>query len=500
MTRTTVHLLRHGEVHNPDAVLYGRLPGFRLSDDGQQMAVDAAQALSGRDITAVVASPLQRAQETARPTAEAFGLEIHTDERLIESENVFEGKQVGVGDGVFKRPQYWHHLRNPFVPSWGEPYDVIARRMLAAAISARDLARDHEAVCVSHQLPIWTTRRYVEGRPLWHRPDRRQCGLASLTSITWDDDRIVHVTYSEPAGAAARRPEPARSGLPHTSCGPCGGCGRSAGRSGGPGPYVLQLVRRGWPERRTQWRAGVVRPAAGAAAVAGAQDAPSGPGPYVLQPVRRGWPGRRTCGRRQPMVFWPSSDSRRTSAWPACCAVSAMTCSSTRRTDHDAPGGNHGASGSGCALSRSGWSTTSWSVRAATRSYSASTCSSVSSAVSEKPSAHRSSSWEKTSAPCRANWTHCASVAATCFTSPPRQSALTVVRCRAWSSVSPRTVTRRKERWVRSVCSRSERSSGVAPAGVAVVVVAAGVLMECAFRVVGGCAPDARDRWCQFLT
>src|SRR5918997_588448 len=138
--RTTVHLLRHGEVHNPTGVLYGRMLGFRLSDDGLQMAHDAAEALKGRDITAVVASPLQRAQETARPTAEAFGLEIHTDERLIESENVFEGKRVGVGDGVLKRPQYWPHLRNPFVPSWGEPYVVIARRMLAAAQSARDLA------------------------------------------------------------------------------------------------------------------------------------------------------------------------------------------------------------------------------------------------------------------------------------------------------------------------------------------------------------------------
>ena len=206
MTRTTVHLLRHGEVHNPDAVLYGRLPGFRLSEDGLQMAHDAAAALKDRDITVVIASPLQRAQETAAPTAEVLGLPVGTDERLIESENVFEGKQVGVGDGVLKRPQYWPHLRNPFVPSWGEPYDVIARRMLAAAEAARDQARGHEAVCVSHQLPIWTTRRYVEGRKLWHRPDRRQCGLASLTSITWEDDRIVTVTYSEPAGAASRRP------------------------------------------------------------------------------------------------------------------------------------------------------------------------------------------------------------------------------------------------------------------------------------------------------
>ncbi len=205
-TRTTVHLLRHGEVHNPGGVLYGRLPGFRLSDDGLKMAHDAAEALRDRDITVVVASPLQRAQETARPTAELFRLKIRTDERLLESENVFEGKTVGVGDGALANPANWKHFHNPFTPSWGEPYAQIAVRMLQAAEAARDLARGHEAVCVSHQLPIWTLRRYVEGRKMWHRPDRRQCGLASLTSLTWIDDRLLTVTYSEPAGAAARRP------------------------------------------------------------------------------------------------------------------------------------------------------------------------------------------------------------------------------------------------------------------------------------------------------
>ena len=206
MTRTTVHLLRHGEVHNPGAVLYGRLPGFGLSKDGHTMALDAAEALQGRDIRVVIASPLQRAQETATPIAELLGVSIGTDERLLESENVFEGKPFGIGDGALRRPQHWPHLRNPFRPSWGEPYLVIAERMLAAVESARDQARGAEAVCVSHQLPIWTVRRYVEGRKLWHRPDRRQCGLASLTSITWEDDRVVTVAYSEPAGAAARRP------------------------------------------------------------------------------------------------------------------------------------------------------------------------------------------------------------------------------------------------------------------------------------------------------
>ncbi|MGB8651803.1 MAG: histidine phosphatase family protein [Mycobacteriales bacterium] len=204
--RTTVHLLRHGEVHNPDGILYGRLPGFRLSDDGRKMAVDAAAALRGRDVSEVVASPLLRAQETAEPIAAVFDLAITTDDRLIESENHFEGTKFGVGDGALKRPANWPYLRNPFRPSWGEEYLAVARRMLHAAEEARDRNLGREVVCVSHQLPIWTLRRYVEGRPLWHRPDRRQCGLASLTSLTWEDERLLTVTYSEPAGEASRRP------------------------------------------------------------------------------------------------------------------------------------------------------------------------------------------------------------------------------------------------------------------------------------------------------
>ena len=203
--RTTVHLLRHGEVHNPDKVLYGRLPHFRLSDDGRQMAVDAAEALRGRDVREVCASPLQRAQETAAPIGAVFGLTTTTDDRLIESTNVFEGKRVGVGDGVLQTPSSWRHLYDPFTPSWGEPYLQIARRMLHATEDVRDRNLGHEAVCVSHQLPIWTVRRYVEGRRLWHHPGIRQCGLASLTSLTWEDEELVFVTYSEPAGEGSRR-------------------------------------------------------------------------------------------------------------------------------------------------------------------------------------------------------------------------------------------------------------------------------------------------------
>jgi len=199
VTRTVVHVLRHGEVHNPKGILYGRLPGFVLSAIGHRMATAAAEALANHDITYLVASPLDRAQETAKPFAERFGLEIHSDERLTEADNFFAGRRFGLGDGVLGRPAAWPRLRNPFTPSWGEPYAEIAARMYAALQAARVAAVGHEALMVSHQLPIWTLRRYVARKRLWHNPAQRQCGLASLTSFTFADDRVVDVSYQEPA-------------------------------------------------------------------------------------------------------------------------------------------------------------------------------------------------------------------------------------------------------------------------------------------------------------
>jgi broad specificity phosphatase PhoE len=115
--KTVVHLLRHGEVHNPQGILYGRAPGFRLSVRGEQMAERVAERVGDRDISHVVASPLERAQQTAIPIARARGVEIRTDDRLIESSNVFEGKPFSVGDGVLKVPSAWKYLWNPFRPS-----------------------------------------------------------------------------------------------------------------------------------------------------------------------------------------------------------------------------------------------------------------------------------------------------------------------------------------------------------------------------------------------
>jgi broad specificity phosphatase PhoE len=203
--RTTVHLLRHGEVHNPTKVLYGRLPGFQLSDLGHEMAQRAADALRNHDVTVVTASPLTRAQQTAEPVAVSHNVAIGTDHDLIEADNVFEGQRVAVGDGVLKEPSAWKHLYNPFKPSWGEPYSHLAERMQRAVFTARDAARGHEAVLVSHQLPIWICRLAFEESRLWHDPRKRQCSLASLTSLVFDDDELTAIIYKEPSADLIER-------------------------------------------------------------------------------------------------------------------------------------------------------------------------------------------------------------------------------------------------------------------------------------------------------
>ncbi len=199
-TRTIVHLMRHGEVENPDGVLYGRLPEFYLSDLGHQMAERAADFLGKNEIKHIVASPLERAQQTAQPLATLLEAPITTDPRVIEADNLFEGRTVGAGPKAFLHPKNWWKLRNWRRPSWGEPYVEIAERMQAAVADAREAARGHEAVIVSHQLPVWIARQAYEDKSFIHDPRKRQCTLASITSLTFDGDDYVGFTYAEPAG------------------------------------------------------------------------------------------------------------------------------------------------------------------------------------------------------------------------------------------------------------------------------------------------------------
>jgi broad specificity phosphatase PhoE len=195
-----IHFIRHGEVHNPEKILYGLQPGWRLSERGIEMAQVVAQWSKNLNLGAIHSSPLQRAQETVAPIIDNHKLQLTTDKNLIEASNIFEGKKFELGSGVLKHPKSWRHLYNPWRPSWGEPYDQIINRMFKALFSARDAAGGKDAICVSHQLPIWILRSAVEGRRLLHDPRKRECSLASVTSFELDSDGMVTgVSYSEPA-------------------------------------------------------------------------------------------------------------------------------------------------------------------------------------------------------------------------------------------------------------------------------------------------------------
>jgi broad specificity phosphatase PhoE len=198
-TKTLVHVMRHGEVFNPEKVLYGRLPGYKLSALGLQMAERAAQYFKNNNLSLIVSSPLERAQQTAAPTANLHNLKPQLEELIIEAENVFEGKRVSVGDGALRDPRNWWHLRNPLKPSWGEPYKKVAQRMRSAIFAAKDLAKGQEALLVSHQLPIWIARLSAEGKSFIHDPRKRQCSLASVTTFVFENDSLVAVEYEEPA-------------------------------------------------------------------------------------------------------------------------------------------------------------------------------------------------------------------------------------------------------------------------------------------------------------
>lgn len=196
---TTIHLVRHGEVDNPEGILYGRIPGFGLTERGHEMARRIGEHFAQEDVApdALVASPLLRAQQTIAPLAENLDMPVFTDDRVIEAANSFEGQTMNAR--TLAQPRNLVRLYNPLVPSWGEPYRQIALRTQAAMASLRARLEGHgpeaSGVIVSHQLPIWMARLAGEGRPLAHDPRKRECALASVTSFTFEKSTLVSVSY-----------------------------------------------------------------------------------------------------------------------------------------------------------------------------------------------------------------------------------------------------------------------------------------------------------------
>ncbi len=200
MPAARLHLVRHGEVHNPQRLLYERIPGYGLSEAGREMARAAAAHVKseGRTVSRLISSPLQRARESAEPFAELFDLTPEQDERVIEPWNSFAGKRM---KRAVLNPINWRLLVNPSKPSWGEPFTATAARMVEAIEDAWESTDSGDVVIVSHQAPIWMAHLAIAGEKLAHSPTKRRCALSSVTSFERTGGSFTEVAYAEPAAA-----------------------------------------------------------------------------------------------------------------------------------------------------------------------------------------------------------------------------------------------------------------------------------------------------------
>lgn len=154
MKTTKLYLVRHGEVFNPHQIVYGRLPGFGLSETGKKQAEALGTFLQTKPITAVYASPLVRAQETASYVAKHFPhVSLVTDERLMEIRSVVDGKPNSI---MFARK--WNFYTPDLTREGGEKLSEIWQRMQAFLFDITVKHTGEEVVAVSHGDPIMIVR------------------------------------------------------------------------------------------------------------------------------------------------------------------------------------------------------------------------------------------------------------------------------------------------------------------------------------------------------
>lgn len=160
--KTTVHLVRHGEVHNPTGVFYGRIPGFKLSENGRNQVKKLGKHLSNRSIKKIYASPLDRTKETAAIIQEFFPtIPVSYDERLIEVGSPVQGKPMAE-----LIPSQWNFYIEEFIAQGGESLEDIWKRMSSFFSEVVPLHDNEEIIVVSHGDPIMITAASYQGLPL----------------------------------------------------------------------------------------------------------------------------------------------------------------------------------------------------------------------------------------------------------------------------------------------------------------------------------------------
>ena len=137
---TTIWLVRHGHVHNPRGIIYGRMPRFRLSERGLEEARAAGRAMAGIPIAAAYSSPLLRARQTAGEIlAHHPGIPLRRTPLLLEVLTIFEGRDGLEGDR--RGGDYYTGVGPPYE----QPQDILdrVRKVLRGRAPAPRRPRDH---------------------------------------------------------------------------------------------------------------------------------------------------------------------------------------------------------------------------------------------------------------------------------------------------------------------------------------------------------------------
>ncbi len=193
----TIHLVRHGLVENPMGVIYGRLPGYNLSEVGLRQAKAAAEHLTSASLRAVWSSPLERAQETAHEIAGRHGLPTVLDDRALESATTLEGVGRTIAS-LLRSPRSWWQFRNPMKPTWGESFSQVRARMLEVVEDALAAVDGGEVVLVSHQTPIQVARLALAQRSVPPWLGSHPCATGSVSSLVLEEGRVVSARYFVP--------------------------------------------------------------------------------------------------------------------------------------------------------------------------------------------------------------------------------------------------------------------------------------------------------------
>lgn len=208
MHMTTVSLIRHGLVHNPQQVYYGRLPGFSLAEQGRQQAAAAGRYLLDKPIAAIYHSPMLRAAETAEIVRAHCGAEPPLVETplLNEIHSVYDGRTVKEMEG-----RDWNFYGD-VSPPYEEPADVLERMIAFFELARREHPGGH-VVGVSHADPIAFTILWAAGLPLSAEGRKRltDCGIddsypahASVSTFFFDESQgeLTGFEYASPSGGA----------------------------------------------------------------------------------------------------------------------------------------------------------------------------------------------------------------------------------------------------------------------------------------------------------